>query len=63
MDIDYSDMMGLSETWLHEYVDNNLISNTEYHQLRCDRKGKRGGGLCLYVKESIKYDSKNGGAI
>lgn len=54
--LDYNfDVIAVSETWL------SLISNTElcylpgYDLCHKDRKNKRGGGVALYIKTSLKY--------
>lgn len=51
---DKLDVIGVSETWLHKHVTANLISRPGYNLIRQDRDSdKRGGGLCLYIKEHI----------
>ena len=42
------------ETWLHEGINDNLISVSGYKTLRRDRKHKRGGGLCTFYQNSLK---------
>ena len=42
------------ETWLHEGINDNLISVSGYKILRRDRKHKRGGGLCTFYQNSLK---------
>lgn len=49
--------MGVSETWFHELVDDNIIANPHYNLLRNDRTHKRGGGLCFYLKKNLKYEA------
>lgn len=57
------DVMGVTETWLHKYVDDNLICNNQYDLIRNDRKGKKGGGLCMFIKKTLKYEVVNGSLI
>ncbi|KAF7246134.1 Lipoxygenase-likey domain-containing protein 1 [Varanus komodoensis] len=46
------DLVGITETWWDERQVWNV--NIEgYHLVRKDRKGKRGGGVTLYVREGI----------
>lgn len=53
-------MLGISETWLHSLVNDNLISHSEYNIIRADRQsGKRGGGLCCYVNKNLSYKENN----
>lgn len=58
------DVVILGETWLHASVGNNLIEFESYKLVRSDRQitttsgcTKRGGGLCVYVKQGIQVDS------
>ena len=53
----------LSETWLKQEIPSTLINLDDYILIREDRKTindegyiKRGGGLCTYVKSSIKVE-------
>ena len=50
------DMLCLSETWLHEKILDTFICAEGYEVGRLDRGRKKGGGLCMYIKNSIKYD-------
>lgn len=48
------DVVGISESWLHKYIDDNLVSNKCYDLIRNDRECKKGGGTCFYVKKIIR---------
>lgn len=55
------DIVALTETWLHSQCSNSLIEVKGYQLFRHDRKVlttqgrcKRGGGICLYVKDTFK---------
>lgn len=48
------DLVALSETWLSDLIDDDMICIDGYTVLRCDR-GSRGGGVCFYLKSNIKY--------
>ena len=45
----------VSETWATTSVRDSQISLAGYNLLRHDRKGRRGGGLAVYIKNCIKY--------
>lgn len=50
------DVVGITETWLNEEVLDSEISMSGFRLFRKDRKSvdkKRGGGVALYIKESI----------
>ena len=54
--------IGLSETWLNEKDPSGLKSLAGYNMFRQDRNwgdGKTGGGLALYVKDSIIVNDTN----
>lgn len=55
------DVVGVSETWFHDIVNDNLILSPGYNLVRNDRaSGKRGGGLCFYVKDNLVFQSLEG---
>ena len=45
--------IALTETWLSADVSDAEINIAGYTVLRCDRKGRIGGGTILYVREDI----------
>ena len=47
------DIIALTETWLTGELPDNLYSVHGYKLIRCDRQ-TRGGGVALYIRESIK---------
>lgn len=48
------DIMVFTETWLNETFEDSLLTIPGYNPpLRCDRKLRRGGGVCLYHKKTI----------
>lgn len=49
------DVIGICETWLKEYVSNDAIKINGYEICRVDRMWRRGGGVCLYIKEYLRY--------
>ena len=57
-------ILGFSETWLNQSIDSSLISLNNYVLHRQDRNFlnknneiKKGGGICLYIDNSIKTKS------
>lgn len=58
-------VIGLSETWLDDRIQNNTIHIEDYVLVRKDRE-TRGGGVAFYIKNSIKFqilDVSNNGSI
>ena len=51
------DIVGISESHLDQSIDDSMISIPNYKILRKDRN-RRGGGVCLYIKEHIPYVRK-----
>lgn len=49
------DIHAISETWLKENDSDNYINVIGYSVIRKDRYGKRGGGVCLYIRKPLKY--------
>jgi len=44
----------VTETWLHDNIEDNLISVGNYDILRKDRYKRKGGGLCVFIKNGLK---------
>ena len=49
------DIAAVSETWLHEGIENDILSIPNYNLVRQDRSVGRGGGVCAFVSNSIPY--------
>lgn len=48
------DFLFITETWLSSKILNSeLIGNLPYKIFRSDRKGRRGGGVCCIVKDTV----------
>jgi hypothetical protein len=43
----------VTETWLSEYHDDSLVNLPGYTVYRRDRVGSRGGGVCVYLMDSV----------
>ena len=50
------DICCITETWLKDTIDDNVICIQNYQIVRKDRIYAQHGGVALYVKESIKLD-------
>ncbi|CAB4020826.1 Hypothetical predicted protein [Paramuricea clavata] len=48
------DILALSETWLNTSTTNAEVKIQEYNIYRLDRKHKKGGGVCIYVRNDFK---------
>ena len=47
-------IMGVSESWATEFINDAELHIEGYNMYRKDRKGARGGGLILYTKNNIR---------
>ena len=54
MSVEDFDILTLFETWLNSTHTNASILIPGYRLIRQDRLGERGGGICAYVRSSIK---------
>ena len=48
------DVLAISETWLNSSILNAEVEIQGYRIHRLDRKYKRGGGVCIYVRNNLK---------
>ena len=54
-----SHIIGITESWPTADISDAALGMTGYVMLRKDRIGRRGGGVILYIKESIQgYEIK-----
>ena len=49
------DLVCITESWLKDHIDNNSVAISGYNVSRRDRTEAEHGGICLYVKESIRF--------
>jgi hypothetical protein len=49
------DIVAISETWLKSKTTDKFCSVNGYKLIRNDREGKGGGGVAIYVKNTIKF--------
>lgn len=47
------DILCLTETWLTDNINDNVIAIDGYKLIRNDRKYSRGGGICVYFRNDI----------
>lgn len=52
-------VLGLTETWLNEPTVSSLVNVQNFSLIRNDRKRGRGGGTCLYINESLEFETSN----
>ncbi|CAB4024493.1 Hypothetical predicted protein [Paramuricea clavata] len=45
----------ITETWLCEEIPNEIIGLSDYDIIRCDRTGKKGDGVAVYVHRNLPY--------
>lgn len=50
------DIFGLSETWLKPYVSSSSLKIPGYTLVRNDRLNMRGGGVGLFISNSLRYN-------
>ena len=53
------DVMCISETWLNESISDGEIAIDGYSIVRKDRENQRGGGVCLYYKNTLCAINRN----
>ncbi len=53
--LSHIDVIGVTETWLHDELKDHEVSLPGYFLFRHDRPArKRGGGVALYVKSNLR---------
>ena len=50
------DLAFLTETWLRDHESSNALAIYGYNIFRRDRRKDFHGGVCIYIKDSIKYE-------
>lgn len=50
------DFACITETWLKDHIENHVVSIACYNIVRLDRKVTGHGGVCMYVRDSVRYD-------
>jgi len=55
------DILCISETWLHQEMDSNFINIPNFKVYRCD--AGRGGGVCIYVRDTLKSNRISATAV
>ena len=46
---------GITETWLKDHIDYNIVSISGFNIFRRVRKDIDHGGICMYVQDSIRF--------
>lgn len=55
INIKRTEVLCLTETWLHSDISDSLVYLNGYSILRDDRKDRKGGGTAIYVKDTIQF--------
>ena len=42
-----------TETWFHDEINEDCVRIPNFHQQRCDRRSRRGGGVCVWTHFTI----------
>ena len=50
------DLICITETWLQSHIHDNVVEIYGYNIVRRDRYQGDHGGVCIYVKNAIKYE-------
>ena len=48
------DIIGITETWMNSAIPIGLVAIKGYRMIQKFREEERGGGVMLYIKESLK---------
>lgn len=48
------DVTIVTESWLHDKIDDDLLVISSCTMFRCDRPSRRGGGVCVWIKSSLE---------
>ena len=49
VDVLHADVAIITESWLKEEICDDLVYMTNFELFRCDRRLRRGGGVCIWV--------------
>lgn len=55
----HMDIAIITETWLHDYIDNNILTIPGYNIARRDRHNRIGGGVCAFVSSEIPFKRRS----
>lgn len=50
----FAHVISISETWLHAHIQDALVELKDYFLIRKDRDGREGGGIAVYIHNSLK---------
>ena len=53
LEVNNIDIAAITETWFNKDIDDDLVSLDKYCIHRCDRVSGCGGGVCLFVANTI----------
>ena len=50
------DFVCITETWLKYHIDSHVMGIAGYNIVRLDRKIISHGGICMYIRDSVRYN-------
>ena len=50
------DVAIICETWFNEKIDSNIVSINGYKLFRKDRRKRKGGGVCVYIRNDVQAE-------
>ena len=48
-----ADVIVITESWLHDGISNDLLQLNLYEIFRCDRRNRKGGGVCIWTHHNF----------
>ena len=55
----YMDIAIITESWLHDHIDSNILTIPGYNIVRRDRRDRIGGGVCAFVSSEIPFKRRS----
>ena len=59
MSTERPDIACFTETWLKDSIDDSVIDISDYSVVRKDRSHAQHGGVCMYIKNGLKFSRLN----
>ena len=53
------DIICIVESWLQNHIHDNVVHINNYNLIRRDRKTSIHGGVCAYIRKTIKFQTLN----
>ena len=55
----HMDIAIITESWLHDHIDSNILTIPGYNFVRRDRRDRIGGGVCAFVSSEIPFKRRS----